>query len=56
VIGKDQHAFRKGGSTSNALTEMVYKVGQRLECCQYVRLLLVDFSKAFDMIDHCHEL
>jgi len=48
----DQFAFRPTGSTSCALTYFLHHVTRLLETNSYVRCLLVDFSKAFDVVDH----
>ena len=49
---KDQFAFRPTGSTTNALVYFMHQVTLLLENNSYVRCLLVDFSKAFDCVDH----
>lgn len=48
----DQFAFRPTGSTTNALVYFMHQVTFLLENNSYVRCLLVDFSKAFDCVDH----
>jgi hypothetical protein len=48
----DQFAFRPTGSTTCALTHFMHHVSCMLETNSYVRCLLVDFSKAFDTVDH----
>jgi hypothetical protein len=48
----DQFAFRQTGSTTCALIYTMHHVTRMLESNSYVRCLLVDFSKAFDVIDH----
>jgi len=48
----DQFAYRPTGSTTSALISVIHSVTQKLESCTYVRCLLVDYSKAFDMINH----
>ncbi len=47
---KDQHAYKKTGSTTTALLDFSAKIANALERCDYVRCLLVDFSKAFDVV------
>ena len=47
----DQFAFRPTGSTSCALIYLFDKVTHHLERTGYVRCLLIDFSKAFDIVD-----
>ena len=51
-IISDQFGFRKTGSTTCALTYLLHHVSFMLERCSYVRCLMVDFSKAFDLVDH----
>ena len=47
----DQFAFRPTGSTSSAMIYLLHKVTAYLEYNNYVRCLLIDFTKAFDVID-----
>ena len=49
---KDQFASRPSGSTTGALTYCLHHVTLLLETNSYVRVLLVDFSKAFDVVNH----
>jgi hypothetical protein len=49
---RDQFAFKPTGSTNCALINCFDYVARMLECNNYVRCLLIDFSKAFDMVDH----
>jgi len=48
----DQFAFRPTGSTTCALVYMMHNITEMLETNSYVRCLCVDFSKAFDIVDH----
>lgn len=48
----DQFAFRPTGSTTSALVYFMHHVTRMLETNAYVRCLLIDFSKAFDVVDH----
>jgi Reverse transcriptase (RNA-dependent DNA polymerase) len=48
----DQFAFKPTGSTTSALTYFMHRVTAMLETSSYVRCLLIDFSKAFDVINH----
>ena len=48
----DQYAFKPTGSTTCALVHFVHHATQMLEGNSYIRCLLIDFSKAFDTIDH----
>jgi hypothetical protein len=47
----DQYAFKPSGSTTAALVHILHRVSEYLEHCNYVRCLLIDFSRAFDVID-----
>ena len=49
---RDQCAFKPTGSTTAALTYFMHQVIRLLEENNYVRCLLIDFSKAFDKVDH----
>lgn len=51
-IVKDQFAFRPTGSTTCALVYFMHRITEMLEVNSYVRCLLIDFSKAFDVVDH----
>jgi len=46
-----QFAFRPSGSAESALICIFHKVSFLLELNSYVRCLLVDYSKAFDIVD-----
>ena len=48
----DQFAFRPSGSTTAALVYLMHHVTKLLENNNYVRCLMIDFSKAFDIVDH----
>jgi len=48
----DQFAHRPTGSTTAALIVLNHHVAKLLETNSYVRCLVVDFSKAFDTINH----
>jgi Reverse transcriptase (RNA-dependent DNA polymerase) len=48
----DQFAFCPTGSTACALVYFMHHVTRMLETNSYVRCLLIDFSKAFDVVDH----
>ena len=49
---KDQYAYKITGSTTAALVHFVHRVTKMLEHNAYVRCLMIDFSKAFDSVDH----
>ncbi len=46
----DQHAFRPTGSTTTAISSLLHQATEYLTNEPYVRLIAVDFSKAFDTI------
>ena len=48
----DQCAYKPTGSTTCALADFTYRIHTLLESNQYVRCVLIDFSKPFDMVDH----
>ena len=48
----DQFGFRPTGSTTSALVYLTHNVTRLLENNKYVRCLLIDFSKAFDTVNH----
>jgi len=48
----DQYAYKITGSTTGALVDITCKVNLLLEGNEFVRCILVDFSKAFDTVDH----
>ena len=52
IIFKSQYGFRAGHSCEHALLEAQYKLNMALDKKQIAALLLIDFSKAFDMVDH----
>ena len=50
---KDQFAFRPSGSTTAAIIQMLHFVYLMFDSgCDYVRCLMVDYSKAFDSVNH----
>jgi len=48
----DQFVFKPTGSTTCALTFFMHHVTRLLEENSYVRCLIIDFSKAFDVVRH----
>ena len=52
IILAHQFAFRPTGSTTCALVHFMHHVSLFLETNSYVRVLCIDFSKAFDIADH----
>lgn len=49
---KDQFAFRPTGSTTAAIINLVHKISLLLQDHEYVHLIGLDFSKAFDSVRH----
>ena len=48
----DQFTFGPTGSTTVAFVPFMHHVSLFLETDSYVRVLYIDFSKAFDIVDH----
>jgi hypothetical protein len=48
----DQFAFRPTGSTTAALITLLHTISQLLNTNDYVRVIALDFSKAFDTVKH----
>jgi len=48
----NQYAFRPSGSTTTALVSLIHTVLSLLGTNQYVRVIALDFSKAFDTVRH----
>ena len=48
----DQYAFRPTGSTTAALITILHHVSHLLVDNRYVRVIALDFSKAFDTVKH----
>ena len=48
----DQFAFRPTGSTTAALAYVLHHITRMLEDNSYVRVLFIDYSRAFDTINH----
>ena len=48
----DQFGFRPTGSTDCALIFMMHHVSAMLENCEYVRYLMIYFSRAFNVVNH----
>jgi len=49
----DQYAFRPYGSTTAALIWIFHTTTQFLSDHDYVIIIALDFSKAFDTVRHC---
>lgn len=52
ILYASQYGFRAGHGCEHALLEAQTKLLQSMEKKQVTALLLLDFSKAFDMVDH----
>ncbi len=53
VVDPNQFGVVRGSSTTLTLLQIIQPVYQATDnCMNYARLLLIDFSKAFDHIDH----
>ena len=52
IIFKAQYGFRSGHSCEHAVLDVQNNIIKSLERKQVAALLLLDFSKAFDMVDH----
>ena len=48
----DQFAYKPTGSTTAALIAITHHISRLLESSSYVRCILIDYSKAFDTINH----
>ena len=48
----DQYAYKPTGSTTAALIDITHRTSLYLENHDYVRCVLIDFSKAFDTVNH----
>ena len=49
---RNQFAYKRTGSSTCALIYITHWVSVMLETSTYVRCLLIDFTKAFDIVDH----
>jgi len=52
TLFSDQFAFRPTGSTTSALIYLFHQITLFLQEQEYVHLIALDFSKAFDMVRH----
>ena len=50
----DQYAFRPTGSTSAAIISITHHLAEMLTTHPYVHLVALDFSKAFDTVQHSY--
>jgi len=49
---QEQYAIKPTGSTTAALVHFTHCASEMLTDSHYVRCLLIDFSRAFDTVDH----
>ena len=49
---QDQFAFRPTGSTTAALIYLLHTITELLQTHEYVHVIALDFSKAFDSVRH----
>ena len=52
VMFSDQFAFRPTGSPASALISLFDNISSRLSMSSYVRVIALDFSRAFDTVRH----
>jgi hypothetical protein len=52
ILNNKQHGFCKGKSTNTAIAEFVNRVYKSLDEREISIGLFLDFSKAFDLVDH----
>ena len=48
----DQFAFKPNGSTTSVLVYFTHQLTKMLEQNDYVRCLMIDFTKEFDTVNH----
>ena len=48
----DQYGFKPTDSATAAIVDITHTVSIMLETNKFVRCLMIDFSKAFDSVDH----
>ncbi|XP_068735705.1 uncharacterized protein [Montipora capricornis] len=52
ILVKHQHGFRKKLSCETQLITMIEEISRSLDCGQQTDLIIMDFSKAFDVVPH----
>ena len=52
ILDKNQHGFMKNRSTGTAIFYVLQEVFQRWNQRKYTSCIFIDYSKAFDTIDH----
>ena len=56
VLSDNQHGFRTSYSCSTQLTSLIEDLNFHMDHNVQVDMILLDFSKAFDTVPHCHLL
>ena len=52
ILVKHQHGFHKKLSSETQLITMIEEISRSLDCGQQTDLIIMDFSKAFDVVPH----
>ena len=52
ILPLNQFGFRKNTRTSHMLHKVINELTTRIESNQYIRMINIDFSKAFDCVSH----
>ena len=52
LLDNRQHGFRRNHSTSTAIFTLIQYIYKKLDTRKYVACIYVDYSKAFDTLDH----
>ena len=52
ILFRYQFGFRKGHSRSQAITELTDTLGKAIDSNLYTCAVFLDFSKAFDAVNH----
>ena len=52
ILTSDQYGFRKGGSTTNAIFDLINLISTNKDKNKITVTIFLDFQKAFDTIDH----
>ena len=52
LTGKKQHGFKKNHSTVTAMLEIQDKIAESMDNGEYVAMVSLDLSAAFDVVNH----
>ena len=52
ILGQNQHGFRRSHSTETAIIQFLNSIYNQLETNNFVLAVYIDFSKAFDCLEH----